>query len=90
MIYDILLQIYYNFIFAGMAELADALDSGSSVLINEHAGSSPVACTKKSKLILVRIFFIANSAVGPHKFEIYENLWGKGKTELKGIKILAL
>ena len=47
-------------IYAGMAELADALDLGSSV--NRCAGSSPVTRTKEESILLYRFFFTyANS-----------------------------
>ena len=43
--------------YAGMAELADALDSGSSVRLG-HAGSSPVSRTKALKTQRFQGFFL--------------------------------
>ena len=44
--------------YAGMAELADALDSGSSVRLG-HAGSSPVSRTKALKTTSFQGFFLS-------------------------------
>ena len=41
--------------FAGVAELADALVSGSSEAI--HVGSSPVTCTKQKDRVPVALSF---------------------------------
>ena len=54
--------------YAGMAELADALDSGSSVRLG-HAGSSPVSRTKALKTMSFQGFFLSfrrqrNSSAG--------------------------
>ena len=54
--------------YAGMAELADALDSGSSVRLG-HAGSSPVSRTKALKTTSFQGFFLSfrrqhNSSAG--------------------------
>ena len=43
---DALHVLLMNILYAGVAELADALDSGSSEAI--RVGSSPVTCTRKS------------------------------------------
>ena len=52
--------LYFSLIFAPVAELADALDLGSSV--NRCAGSSPVTRTKEESILLYRFFFTyANS-----------------------------
>ena len=48
--------------YAGMAELADALDSGSSVRLG-HAGSSPVSRTKALKHWFQSLF-LAFGALG--------------------------
>jgi hypothetical protein len=45
----------YNRVHADMAELADALVSGSSE--NTHAGSSPVIRTSHRKVLLMKDFF---------------------------------
>ena len=45
-----------------MAELADALDLGSSV--HRRAGSSPVTRTKKKRSTLVLLFFFIQQAIG--------------------------
>ena len=45
-----MLLLYY----AGMAELADALDLGSSV--NRRAGSTPVTRTKRQSFYMVAFF----------------------------------
>ena len=51
-----------NKIYAGVAELADALDLGSSV--HRRAGSSPVTRTKKKRSTLVLLFFFIQQAIG--------------------------
>ena len=48
-------RCYIHLIYAGVAELADALDLGSSV--NRCAGSSPVARTKKRVVFTALVFF---------------------------------
>ena len=48
--------LYFSLIFAGVAELADALDLGSS--FERSAGSIPVRCTKEESILLYRFFFI--------------------------------
>lgn len=52
--------LYFSLIFAPVAELADALDLGSS--FERSAGSIPVRCTKEESILLYRFFFTyANS-----------------------------
>lgn len=48
--------LYFSLIFAPVAELADALDLGSS--FERSAGSIPVRCTKEESILLYRFFFI--------------------------------
>ena len=47
--------LYFSLIFAPVAELADALDLGSS--FERSAGSIPVRCTKEESILLYRFFF---------------------------------
>ena len=56
----------YNRVHADMAELADALVSGSSE--NTHAGSSPVIRTKHKKVLLMKDFFECFVAFGFYFF----------------------
>lgn len=48
-------HLYFSLIFAPVAELADALDLGSS--FERSAGSIPVRCTKEESILLYRFFF---------------------------------
>ena len=64
-----MLEIFYM-IFAGMAELADALDLGSSGAI--HAGSIPVTRTKPQNHCNTMIlrFFINIDKTEPNEFNL--------------------
>ena len=68
---------------ADMAELADALDLGSSP---KGWGFKSLYPHQKIQTNLSEDFFMPIPPWG-HTNLKYENLWGKGKTELKGIKI---
>ena len=52
--------VYQSLKYAPVAELADALDLGSS--IERCAGSIPVRCTKKAVryLVILRLFYLRN------------------------------
>ena len=59
-------RLIFNPPFAGVAELADALDLGSS--IERCAGSIPVRCTKKSRLkCLLLHLYVFFTALKLHK-----------------------
>ena len=48
--------LYFSLIFAPVAELADALDLGSS--FERSAGSIPVRCTKEESILFVSVLFL--------------------------------
>ena len=80
---------YYS---AGMAELADALDSGSSVRLG-HAGSSPVSRTKALKTQRFQGFFLSFQGYFPSILRakfcagfLEENLVGRiGMKQVEGL-----